>query len=152
MYIGNVFKGKKPATATCDSHYCTCLGHLGWYNIGSFIFFVAPPKVAKASTVMHFCCWHYPTNFGQWIHSLMEHTTCIVVMIILLVSAANILTVKAGTSIHPAYLPALSAPPAYLHLLLALFFCCKLICFEQSTFRRYLWFQAFLSSKVVTWD
>jgi hypothetical protein len=44
----------------------------------------------------------------------MEHTACIVVMIILLVSAANILTVKAGTSIHPACLPALSAPLAYL--------------------------------------
>ncbi len=21
-----------PATATYDSHYCTCLGHLGWHD------------------------------------------------------------------------------------------------------------------------
>jgi hypothetical protein len=29
VYIGVVLKAIMLATATCDSHYCTCLGHLG---------------------------------------------------------------------------------------------------------------------------
>ncbi len=32
VYIGNVFKVIMPATATRDSHFCTCLGHLGWHD------------------------------------------------------------------------------------------------------------------------
>ncbi len=32
VYIGDVYKAKMFMTATCDSHYCTCLGHLGWCN------------------------------------------------------------------------------------------------------------------------
>jgi hypothetical protein len=64
-------------------------------------------------------------------------------MIVLLVCAANILTVKEGTSIRPACLPALSAPLAYLqrYCFVEVDFC-YIICFEQSTFLRYLWFQA----------
>ncbi len=30
MYIGDVFKAKIMTIVTCDSHYCICLGHLGW--------------------------------------------------------------------------------------------------------------------------
>jgi len=30
VYIGDVFKVEMLATLTRDSHYCTCLGHLGW--------------------------------------------------------------------------------------------------------------------------
>ncbi len=29
VYIGIVLKAIMLATATCDTHYCTCLGHLG---------------------------------------------------------------------------------------------------------------------------
>jgi len=29
VYIGDVFKAKMSVTVTHDSHYCTCLGHLG---------------------------------------------------------------------------------------------------------------------------
>jgi hypothetical protein len=29
VYIGDVFKAITPAAATCNSHCCTCLGHLG---------------------------------------------------------------------------------------------------------------------------
>jgi hypothetical protein len=64
MYIDNVFKAKMPVTATHDSHYCTCLGHLWWRkeNRNNPIS-VAPPKGAKASTIVtvashchqHFC-------------------------------------------------------------------------------------------------
>ncbi len=28
---------KLSVTATCDSHYCTCLGHLGWHNTDRII-------------------------------------------------------------------------------------------------------------------
>jgi hypothetical protein len=32
IYIGIVFKAIMPATATGDSHYCTCLGHFEHCN------------------------------------------------------------------------------------------------------------------------
>jgi hypothetical protein len=32
LSIGNVLKAKTPVTATCDSHYYTCLGHLGRHD------------------------------------------------------------------------------------------------------------------------
>jgi hypothetical protein len=32
MYIGNVFKAIMLVTATRDSHYCTCLVHLGRHD------------------------------------------------------------------------------------------------------------------------
>ncbi len=45
IYIGDFFKEITLATATCDSHYCTStLG--GMTQIGSPLFYVAPPKVA----------------------------------------------------------------------------------------------------------
>jgi hypothetical protein len=63
-------------------------------------------------------------------------------MLILLVAAAEILAVEAGTSIHPAHLPV--SPPAMimpttsaLVLLKWIFF--ELIRLEQSTSLRYLW-------------
>jgi len=37
MYVGDVFKAKMPATATSESHYCTCLGHLGWRNTNRIV-------------------------------------------------------------------------------------------------------------------
>jgi hypothetical protein len=44
------FSAKPLATSTCNSHYCACLGHLGWHNIDRIIsIHVASPKVAKAS-------------------------------------------------------------------------------------------------------
>jgi hypothetical protein len=47
--MGNVFKAIMPAAVTCDSHYCTCLGHFGGVTqIGSFLFYVPLPKVAVA--------------------------------------------------------------------------------------------------------
>jgi hypothetical protein len=54
VYIGVVFKAITLATATRDSHYCTCLGHLGHWNRDRIIsIYVALPKVAKASKVYH---------------------------------------------------------------------------------------------------
>ncbi len=32
VYIGDGFEAKMLTTAARDSHYCTCLGHLGWHN------------------------------------------------------------------------------------------------------------------------
>ncbi len=57
IYIGNVFKAIMKVTMTCNSHYiCAILLALatlgGSTQIGSFLFFVAPPKVAKASTAV----------------------------------------------------------------------------------------------------
>jgi hypothetical protein len=48
---GNVFEVKMPLTVTRDSHYCTCLGHLGWrrYTNRNDPISVALPKVAMAS-------------------------------------------------------------------------------------------------------
>ncbi len=45
-----------PPTVTCD---CTSLATT---EIGTFLFFVASPKVAKAITVMCRCCQHYRTQ------------------------------------------------------------------------------------------
>ncbi len=46
-----------PAPATCDSHYCTCFGHLGQPDTNrNYPISVAPPKVAKASTVVTVTC------------------------------------------------------------------------------------------------
>ncbi len=54
VYIGAVFEVITPATATYDSHYCTCLGHLGHCDRDRIIsIYVALPKVAKASKVSH---------------------------------------------------------------------------------------------------
>ncbi len=36
-YIGSVFKAKMPATATRDSHYYTCPGHLGQHSTDRFV-------------------------------------------------------------------------------------------------------------------
>ncbi len=35
--FGNVLKSKMLATATCDNHYRTCLGHLGWHDTNRII-------------------------------------------------------------------------------------------------------------------
>ena len=48
-----------PMTATCDSYYCTCLGHLGQPDANrNDPISVALPKVAKASRVVTvaICC------------------------------------------------------------------------------------------------
>jgi len=51
VHIDNVFEVKMPASGTCASHYCTCLGHLGWGDKNrNDPICVAPPKVAKASS------------------------------------------------------------------------------------------------------
>jgi len=64
------------------------------------------------------------------------------------VAAAKILEVKVCTSIYLACLPALTALPALfvpvLVLLKQIFF--ELICLEQSTSPRYLWFQSALKT------
>jgi hypothetical protein len=45
------------ATAIQDSHYCTCLGHLGQsYQIRNDPICVTPPKVAKSSTIVTVMC------------------------------------------------------------------------------------------------
>jgi hypothetical protein len=50
MYIGDVFEAKMPTTATHDSPYCTCLGHLGQRGKNkNHPICVPTPKVAKAS-------------------------------------------------------------------------------------------------------
>jgi hypothetical protein len=38
-------------------------------EIGSFLFFVALPKVAKAGTVICCCCWCYHAKLRQWKHN-----------------------------------------------------------------------------------
>jgi hypothetical protein len=54
---------KKPVTATCDSHYCTCPGNLGWHGTNRYDpICVVLPKVTKANTivtVMCCCHWHF---------------------------------------------------------------------------------------------
>jgi hypothetical protein len=46
--IGEVCKAKLSASVTRDSHYCTCLGHLGWHDTDRIISIcVVLPKVAK---------------------------------------------------------------------------------------------------------
>jgi hypothetical protein len=51
------FRAIIPATATCDSHHCTCLGHLGRHDTDRIIsIFFALPKVAKVSTVVTVMC------------------------------------------------------------------------------------------------
>ncbi len=51
------------AAVTCSSHYCTFLATLGGVTeIGSFLFFVTPPKVIKESTkatVTFHCHQHF---------------------------------------------------------------------------------------------
>jgi hypothetical protein len=40
-----------PATTTCNTHHCACLGHLGQHDMDGIVpFFVASHKVAKART------------------------------------------------------------------------------------------------------
>ncbi len=57
MYIGIVFKVIMLATATRDSHYFTCLGHLGWHDRDRILSIsVELPKVAKASVSVLLLC------------------------------------------------------------------------------------------------
>jgi hypothetical protein len=50
IHIGKVCKATLSATATRNSHYCTCLGHLWGRNTDGIIsVYVTMPKVAKAS-------------------------------------------------------------------------------------------------------
>ncbi len=48
---------------TWQSHDCTCLGHLGWWDTVRIIsIWVASPKVTKASTIVTVAChchWHF---------------------------------------------------------------------------------------------
>jgi hypothetical protein len=63
------------------------------------------------------------------------------VFLFLLVTIAQILAVKAGTSINQAHLPCQPSCLGDLRLLLVLLLMrifCKLICLEQSTFLRYI--------------
>jgi hypothetical protein len=59
-----------PATATRDSLYCTCFGHLVRYDINRIInICVMSTKVAKASTVVTVACrwrWQYHPKLCQW--------------------------------------------------------------------------------------
>ncbi len=61
--ISDVFKAKKPVTATCDIHYCTCPGNLGWHGTNSYDpTCVVLPKVTKANTIVTVTCcchWHF---------------------------------------------------------------------------------------------
>jgi hypothetical protein len=49
--FGDVFKAKMLVTATCDSHYCTCLGHLGQRNTDRIISIslIWPRQIRKAT-------------------------------------------------------------------------------------------------------
>jgi hypothetical protein len=78
-------------------------------------------------------------------------------MLVLLVAAAKILTVKVGTSIDPACLPCVSLVvcDCCSRSLMLMWTFWKLICLEQSTFHRYLWvvlslIQLFLHLKSVS--
>ncbi len=55
--IGDVLRVKMPAAATCDSHYCACLDHLGGHvtNRNDAICVILP-KLARASTVVTVEC------------------------------------------------------------------------------------------------
>ncbi len=76
MDIGNDFKVKMLMTMTHNSHYCTCLGRLGWLgqhnkNRNDPIS-VVPPKVVKASTIVTVACRchkRYRANLRKWKHS-----------------------------------------------------------------------------------
>ncbi len=77
MYIGDDFKVKCLRLTTHDSHYHTCIGHLGQHDkIRNDPISVAPPKVAKASTIVTVACcchWRYCANFlkALWVHLKM---------------------------------------------------------------------------------
>jgi hypothetical protein len=66
VYIGNVFKVKTPARATLVTIVLALATLGGTTEIGSFLFFVTLLKVARASTVMCHCHWHYQANLRQW--------------------------------------------------------------------------------------
>ncbi len=56
VYIGVVFKVIMPVTATCDSHYCTFLGHLGCCDRDMIISIsVALPRWPRQVQVRHHC-------------------------------------------------------------------------------------------------
>jgi hypothetical protein len=63
-----------PATATDDSHYCTCLGHLGRYDTDRIVsIYVMLPKVAKEVGDCHVSRSLSPglsRNLRQWKHDL----------------------------------------------------------------------------------
>jgi hypothetical protein len=80
MHIGNVFKVIMPATGTCGSRYVyaivLALATLGSVTrIGSFLFFVMPPKVAKASKEGNIALQyhgHYQAKLCLCKHDLMH--------------------------------------------------------------------------------
>jgi hypothetical protein len=61
---------KLSATATRDSQYCTCLGHLGRCNTYRIVFIFCHATQGgqgkyKCVTVMCYCCRRYRTNLCQ---------------------------------------------------------------------------------------
>jgi hypothetical protein len=89
---------KLSVTVTCNSHV-TVVTVLALATLGSTMLYrnypicVAQPKVAKASTVMYSCCWHFCAKLRQWKHSLNVN------IIVLATNIANITTIQAVRTI-----------------------------------------------------
>ncbi len=69
------FLAEPSMTVTCDSHYCTSLGHLGWHDTDGIVSIFCHAAQGgqgkyKCVTVMCHCCWHYNANLCQCKHGL----------------------------------------------------------------------------------
>ncbi len=81
VYIGDVFKVKTLVTATCDSHYSTCLGHLWQRDRDRIISIFGHATQGGQGKYSHMlpltslyvyvcqCRWHYCANLCKWKHS-----------------------------------------------------------------------------------
>ncbi len=89
---------KLSVTVTCNSHV-TVTTVLAFATLGSAMLYrnypicVALPEVAKASTVMCSCCWHFCANLRQWKHCLNVN------IIVVATNIANITTRQAVRTI-----------------------------------------------------
>ncbi len=65
---------KMPVTATHDSHYGTCLGHLGWHDTDRIIsIYVMLPRQLGTVTCCCCCHLHYRTKLRQCKWSIKVH-------------------------------------------------------------------------------
>ncbi len=68
IYGVSIFKVKMTVTATCDSHYCACLGHLGWRNTNR-----NDPN-CHSKERRHNIAYFLPTNFTSVHEPLAKNT------------------------------------------------------------------------------
>ncbi len=74
---GQWYSDTYPFSIPCTEHSdSTCLGHLGWFDkYRNDPTSVAPPKEARASTVMCHCCW----NNRQWKQAFEQQASIFVI-------------------------------------------------------------------------